>query len=261
MNFKNIFNRNKDKETDNNVPQFDIPANMDSGTTVTVNGQTYRNILGDVSIINNKIFVNGKPLSDLNKLSEKNIIINNKVGDNGVQTGDMTLPAAEEVWIVVEGTKGTVYTTKPQPTPDPDPTPDPEPKPDPEPTGMIIVHAQVPADWTAANAYTWADGSDGDPAWPGAAMEKGADGWYTLAVPSNVNNIIINNGNGGQTQDIKLTGADEIWITVEASESGFIGTLTESNPNTGDDLIAVCAAMLLAGAAMVTTVASKKRFF
>lgn len=75
MNFKNIFNRNKDKETDN-VPQFDIPANMDSGTTVTVNGQTYRNILGDVSIINNKIFVNGKPLSDLNKLSEKNIIIN-----------------------------------------------------------------------------------------------------------------------------------------------------------------------------------------
>lgn len=146
-------------------------------------------------------------------------------------------------------------------TEQPDPTPDPEPKPDPEPTGMIIVHAQVPADWTAANAYTWADGSNGDPAWPGAAMEKGADGWYTLAVPSNVNNIIINNGNGGQTQDIKLTGADEIWITVEASESGFIGTLTESNPNTGDDLIAVCAAMLLAGAAVVTTVASKKRFF
>ena len=189
--------------------------------------------------------------------SANRIIINNGTD----QTGDMTLPAAEEVWIVVEGTKGTVYTTKPQPTPDPDPTPDPEPKPDPEPTGMIIVHAQVPADWTAANAYTWADGSDGDPAWPGAAMEKGADGWYTLAVPSNVNNIIINNGNGGQTQDIKLTGADEIWITVEASESGFIGTLTESNPNTGDDLIAVCAAMLLAGAAMVTTVASKKRFF
>ena len=189
--------------------------------------------------------------------SANRIIINNGTD----QTGDLTLPAAEEVWIVVEGTKGTVYTTKPQPTPDPDPTPDPEPKPDPEPTGMIIVHAQVPADWTAANAYTWADGSDGDPAWPGAAMEKGADGWYTLAVPSNVNNIIINNGNGGQTQDIKLTGADEIWITVEASESGFIGTLTESNPNTGDDLIAVCAAMLLAGAAMVTTVASKKRFF
>ena len=189
--------------------------------------------------------------------SANRIIINNGTD----QTGDMTLPAAEEVWIVVEGTKGTVYTTKPQPTPNPDPTPDPEPKPDPEPTGMIIVHAQVPADWTAANAYTWADGSDGDPAWPGAAMEKGADGWYTLAVPSNVNNIIINNGNGGQTQDIKLTGADEIWITVEASESGFIGTLTESNPNTGDDLIAVCAAMLLAGAAMVTTVASKKRFF
>jgi hypothetical protein len=327
----------------------------------------------------------------------KNIIINNKVGDNGVQTGDMALPAAEEVWIVVEGTKGTIYTTKPeagtQPeipelkidsvgirgddtkfsavnwnndvkmtktgeegygvweytfknvaagtrptikfttnggwdlnfgcedanvgatsgtahkgvhnggdlwfevkelsdvhikldlskfnpadntgatytitvtaveTEETDPSEDPTEKPtQPEPTGTIIVHAQVPADWTAAYVYTWATGSNGDPAWPGAAMEKDADGWFTLAIPSNVDNIIINNGAGSQTQDMTLSGAAEIWITVEAADNGFIGTIHEENPKTADgmDLIAVCTAMLLAGAAAVVVAGNKKRFF
>ena len=145
-----------------------------------------------------------------------------------------------------------------------DPSEDPTEKPtQPEPTGTIIVHAQVPADWTAAYVYTWATGSNGDPAWPGAAMEKDADGWFTLAIPSNVDNIIINNGAGSQTQDMTLSGAAEIWITVEAADNGFIGTIHEENPKTADgmDLIAVCTAMLLAGAAAVVVAGNKKRFF
>lgn len=134
---------------------------------------------------------------------------------------------------------------------------------DTEPANTIKVHAKVPADWTEASAYVWVDGANGEIAWPGTAMEKGADGWYTLEIPSGVDFIIINNNNNGkQTQDIELTDASEIWIVVEASENGgFFGTLTESNPDTGDNLITVCAAMLLAGAAVVTTVAGKKRFF
>ena len=60
-----------------------------------------------------------------------------------------------------------------------------------------------------------------------------------------------------------LSGAAEIWITVEAADNGFIGTIHEENPKTADgmDMIAVCTAMLLAGAAAVVVAGNKKRFF
>lgn len=185
----------------------------------------------------------------------QSIIINNN--NNGKQTQDIAMGLVSEIWIVVsDSNSGTLYTSNPDAGSDPDP----------EPTGTVTVHAKVPEDWAAASAYVWADGSNGEVAWPGTAMTLGTNGWYTVEVPSGVDNIIINNNSGKQTQDIKLIGADEIWIVVEAdsnSNTGYTGILTESAPATGDgaNLIAVCTAMLLAGAAVITTVAGKKRFF
>lgn len=131
-------------------------------------------------------------------------------------------------------------------------------EPDPEST-TLTVHAKVPEDWTAAYVQMWLNDGVSSVHW---TMTLGDDGWYTHVFSDGADYIIIKNGDGGQTQDMALTGATEIWIVVEANEDGsFTGTLTETNPNTGDDLIAICAAMLLAGAAVVTTAAGKKRFF
>ncbi len=125
------------------------------------------------------------------------------------------------------------------------------------PTGMITVHAKVPADWGAANAYVWDGGSNN--AWPGTAMTQGDDGWYTVQVPAWAKNLIINNGNGSQTNDLALESAGEVWVTVEAVEGGFAGTVSYEAPDDTGDPIAVVAA-LLAASMMGMAIVGKKKF-
>lgn len=127
----------------------------------------------------------------------------------------------------------------------------------------ITVYAKVPSDWTSVSAYIW-DGNGTDNTWPGATMTKTDSGWYKVELPVWGKNIIIDNGgNGCQTQDIAIESGKDLWITVEADGYGFTGTVAYEAPRTGDatNLIALCTAMLLAGAAVITTVGSKKKFF
>ena len=165
----------------------------------------------------------------------------------------------------VEPEDTTPETTAPEDTTPEDTTPETtEPKPTtPDNPDTIVVYAQVPESWTDVGVYIWDASGKYDAAWPGIQMTKGADGWYTAEVPAWAENIIINNnGNGAQTQDMAITVGRDLWIVVEAAESGFVGTVSYESAKTGDstNLIALSVAMLLAAAGMVTLVVKKKEF-
>ena len=64
-----------------------------------------------------------------------------------------------------------------------------------------VVTVNVPGDWGDVYLYCWGDnGSNGE--WPGTKIEA-EFGRYQLSVPSQYNNMIVNNGSGKQTGDLK----------------------------------------------------------
>lgn len=130
----------------------------------------------------------------------------------------------------------------------------------PEEVEMITVYAKVPADWTSVSAYIW-DGEGTDNTWPGAAMTKNDNGWWTVQVPAWAKNIIINNGgNGAQTQDIAIDSGKDVCVVVEAVEGGFHGEMTYGAPKTGDtEIVALTAAMILAAAGCAAVVINKDK--
>lgn len=81
----------------------------------------------------------------------------------------------------------------------------------------IKVHAKVPTDWTAAYLYAWNSSGDKE-TWPGEAMTKGDDSWYTFDLPVEYTSVVISNNGGNanvQTKDLSInTSATEVWITL-----------------------------------------------
>lgn len=129
----------------------------------------------------------------------------------------------------------------------------------------ITIYAQVPADWAEVYLYTWQDGANGDPAWPGTKMtaSKTNAGWYELTIPADTQNVIVNAGNGTpQTVDLKLVSGSNYIVVGEVGEDGKYSAKMSSAP-TGDstELVAIAAALLMAATGMVATVAGKKKFF
>lgn len=83
--------------------------------------------------------------------------------------------------------------------------------------GTVTVHAYVPEGWSDVRLWAWNDSqqnaASGD--WPGdLVMTKGADGWYTITIPTGYNNMLVN-ANGGSVQTDDITGVDtskDVWI-------------------------------------------------
>lgn len=96
----------------------------------------------------------------------------------------------------------------------------------------VTVYAYVPDSWTSAYLYYWQGGT----AWPGAQMTKGSDGWYYGQIPaSGVEGVIVNNGKGSQTADIKgdaLPSGKDFWIVVSSDNSYSVSTTKPVNTNT-----------------------------
>lgn len=81
--------------------------------------------------------------------------------------------------------------------------------------GNITVSVKAPADWAEVNLYVWDSNDQALAGWPGTAMTKGADGWWTLEIPAGYVNVIANSGNEKpQTVDLKMDGNSDAWITV-----------------------------------------------
>ncbi len=85
----------------------------------------------------------------------------------------------------------------------------------------VTVHAYVPAEWEAAYLYAWKADNTNAGAWPGNAMTKDGN-WYTLTMPGDMENVIINNNNGTQTADLAVEAGKEIWVVVAADNSATV---------------------------------------
>ena len=82
--------------------------------------------------------------------------------------------------------------------------------PDPilPPTTEVTVVFRNDAGWAEVLIHYW--GGEGETTWPGFAMEKGADGLYYAVVPAGTTGIVFNDGNGNQTDDLRVPTGDEI---------------------------------------------------
>lgn len=102
--------------------------------------------------------------------------------------------------------------------------------------GKTTVHAKVPADWTAPNAYGWVD-RVGNPSWPGDAMTANGE-WWDGSIDATNDRIIINNNDGTsgpQTSDITIEAGKEIWLVVSQADDGsYSATVSYTAP--GDDV-------------------------
>ena len=103
--------------------------------------------------------------------------------------------------------------------------------------GDTVVHAKVPAEWTAPNVYGWTD-PNGNPAWPGTAMT--ADGeWWTGTIDAANDRVIINNSDGSsgpQTVDITIEAGKEVWLVLSGDGTGASDyTVYYEEPVAGDD--------------------------
>ncbi|MBQ8579479.1 MAG: hypothetical protein IJ448_02150 [Oscillospiraceae bacterium] len=139
------------------------------------------------------------------------LIVNNGSGKQTADIKDIDL-TKEEVWIVVDSYNGyTLYYSDPG-------------KVEEEVVPNIKVHVIVPEAWGDVYAYVWNPEHLGS--WSGTKVENGV-----FELPAKFEGMIINNGNGLQTADIKdidLT-KSEVWIVVD-SLGGYTLSYTEPAP-------------------------------
>lgn len=175
-----------------------------------------------------------------------------------------------KVTITIDKTTKKVKVTSVSPSGEVAPQPTPQPTPQaptaaPVKSHDVTVKVKVEAGWEKAYLYVWPEGSEGIVAWPGTEMTKDGDVFTcTLAgVDVSAYNMIINNGDGEQTADIKaldVTGDTvEITVTANKDDNGkYIATsaqqnTTPSTPKTGDatPVAAAVATVVLMGIAVV----------
>ena len=87
-----------------------------------------------------------------------------------------------------------------------------------------IVHITVPENWGDVYYYCWDTFQNSLEEWPGTKIEeKDSDGYYTVTIPGDITNIIVNNGdesitdNRKQTEDLTVAAGKETWITVNST--------------------------------------------
>ncbi len=116
--------------------------------------------------------------------------------------------------------------------------------------GNVVIHVQNNIGWDSVNIYTWGDDGELADAWPGTAMDKEDNGWYTktFEASSKMNLVFCVDADKdgtaeAQTGDLKDVdpAAGEIFITLDgggdaendlgAAVSGTV-TLLEGKPDT-----------------------------
>ena len=95
--------------------------------------------------------------------------------------------------------------------------------------GTVKVTAEVPADWTTVNCYSWVDGI-GASNWPGVKMTKSGNVW-TAEIAADCNRVIINNGSV-QTVDLTIEPGKDVTIVLgsKGSDGKYSATVNGSAP-------------------------------
>ncbi len=117
------------------------------------------------------------------------IIFNN----GSAQTGDLTLEGADKIY-----SNGKWSDYDPNNT---DPT---------DPVSEKYIYFYNSDNWSTVNAYYWSEANTAMTSWPGVAMESMGDSVYRIAVPTDAEYIIFNNGSS-QTGDLPIVGENMIY--------------------------------------------------
>lgn len=170
------------------------------------------------------------------------LIINNGAGAQTADIKDIDLTASD-VWVVVaEDCSYALFYNEADVV-------------IPTPASDIRIHVTA-EHWNAVYAYTYNPASCGS--WPGVLVDG------SFVVPATFEGLVLNNGEGQQTADIKdidLT-AEEVWITVNADNSytlSYTPPVVENpeGPVTGDGILSVMMVMAMASLGILTL--TKKR--
>ena len=180
-------------------------------------------------------------LANVKALSADGILAADIDSKNSVTATDVTLlqrylagmgnPYNVEKIFYVDGdepdpTTAPTPTSAPQPTtaPEPDPTDPPEPTTSGEPITFLLTDN---FGWGSAYVYAWdADGNALCGEWPGAAQAETITNGYgetqfKCTVPEGAVGVILNNGNGAQTEDITDFGQYEgYWMDGTKNAQG-----------------------------------------
>ena len=130
-----------------------------------------------------------------------------------IQTVDLHLNTGQDVWVEIPGElndAGKLFATVEYKTAD------------------GIVHVTVPEGWGDVYYYCWDAFDNGLTVWPGTqVVEVDENGEYTFAIPGDITNIIINNGDKDkQTIDQVVYAGSETWLEVN-------DTILSTNEETG----------------------------
>lgn len=149
----------------------------------------------------------------------KNVIINNNAG---TQTADLTIETGMPVCVMANDIANATVEYE---------LPIEVPAESDMPKTTVTIHAYVPEAWTSAFVYGWNDNGS-NAGWPGAAMTKGDDGFWTAELAPGYTNVIIAEKDGGlQTIDLTTDG-NESWIvlTAQNDEGKFDASITAEAP-------------------------------
>ena len=97
-------------------------------------------------------------------------------------------------------------------------------------TDTIRVYASNTMGWDTVYYYCWVSGGSEYVGWPGIEMEIDSEGYWYADIPKACDNIIFNNGQGGdgnQTNDLKVPAGDKNVCDIK----GAIKDGTNSNIN------------------------------
>ena len=89
------------------------------------------------------------------------------------------------------------------------------------------------SDWSVVNAYAWGGSDFGE--WPGKALTKGNDGWYSAVIAKGAN-IIFNDGSL-QTVNIENVQSDVCYELGETDAEGHFYVVVNENCTLGDEPI------------------------
>ena len=88
--------------------------------------------------------------------------------------------------------------------------------------------------WSKVKAYYWSTVDPKMTIWPGEDMVKVDGDVYGIVLPEGAEWIIFSDGNGAQTEDIMLAGANKVYTYSDKTWSDYSGTIPE-NPSGGTD--------------------------
>ena len=145
------------------------------------------------------------------------------INDGSQQTVDIPFNGSTGVYMTDQDAEGhyNVEFYDIDPTPGPTPTPGPD---DPDTDGSFLLTDNF--GWGSAYVYAWDDeGNELYGAWPGSAQAETTTNEYgetqfRCYVPTGATGVILNNGNGEQTEDIKNFSYDGYWMDGSKNDQG-----------------------------------------